>query len=184
MNIVYQQGHVTYPTGSGLKLIASICNDAGIWKETAEISRKWPQVQVQYNLWYERRPANLLSLPKEYFQQAFLLGNVQLVEVESDIQVINMIARHRSTIKHLQIPPDIWFMQCLEKVAKFAKARSASFHLQKTKGLLGPGVGWKLITQSIEKYLCDEGIPVTIYTHPDEPMVQQGASVPAPLTVA
>ena len=80
--IDYVVGDVTAPTGSGPRVIAHVCNDAGGWGKgfVVAISRRWPEPEAAFRSWYQERATN-----------DFALGAVQLVSVTSDCYVANMI---------------------------------------------------------------------------------------------
>lgn len=152
--IKYVTGDATRPIGEGNKLIIHISNDMGGWGAgfVLALSKKW-------------------SLPESVYraEKKYVLGNVQLVQVESDVYVINMIAQHGVKPTFITYPnavvaiPPIRYgalLECLKKVAVHAKTLNATIHAPKFGAGLSGG-DWGKIEQIIYEALSD--VDVTIY---------------------
>src|SRR5437588_621477 len=83
MAITYVRGDATNPLGAGHKIIVHCCNDRGGWGKgfVLALSRRWRQPEEEYRRWYNEG-------------EGFVLGAVQLVQVEPFIQVANLIGQH------------------------------------------------------------------------------------------
>lgn len=152
--IQFVRGDATVPLGSGAKIIAHICNDAGAWGKgfVLALSRRWPESAQSYKQWYRDREGN-----------DFGLGSVQFVQVGNDLWVANMVAQHG--IKRVQDVPPIRYEaleRCLEKVAVKAKELNASVHMP----CIGCGLAggeWDRIEPIILQKFCEQDVPVIVY---------------------
>lgn len=145
--INYVQGDATNPQADGPKIICHVCNDIGAWGRgfVLSLSRKWKSPELEYRK-----------------LKAYILGEVQFVQVEEDIWVANMIAQH--SIGMANGPPIRYpaLVQCLAKVAAKAKELGASAHMP----LIGCGLAggkWELVEPLIEEHLGGAGVKVTVY---------------------
>ena len=154
MPIKYVKGDATTPQGDGVKIIAHCSNNLGGWGRgfVLSVSKRWRQPEHEYRQWYKRIIGDRLPL-----------GEVQFVQVESDVYVANMIGQHGMYPKD-GIPPIRYdaIRQCLRRVCKFAKENNASIHSPRFGAGLAGG-SWDLIEQIINEELIDRGIEVTIY---------------------
>lgn len=82
--ITYLVGDATRPDRGGVKIIAHICNDIGLWGAgfTAALDKRWSEPRTSYKLWHTITTSG------------FFLGKTQVVQVESDTYVANMVAQH------------------------------------------------------------------------------------------
>lgn len=134
-------------------LIIHCCNDlpamgSGVAKALYE---KWPIVKSEYMKWGNSKVN-------------FALGNIQGLQVETDIAVINMIGQRH--IKPIDGIPPIRYgamRQCIQKVAKIAIKYSASVHIPYLMGSDLAGGEWKEIEKIIIEELCQKEIKVIIY---------------------
>lgn len=152
MKINFITGDATSPIGDGKKIICHICNDIGAWGAgfVLAISKKWKQPEKEY-----------LSMPKSERR----LGNVQLVQVETDIAVANMIAQHkvRSEKDHGYIPIRYDAVrECLTAVNKHAVENNATLHAPKFGTGLAGG-DWFEIEKIIHEVVT---VDVFIYLYP------------------
>ncbi len=152
--IHYLKGDATQPDHAGIKFIVHVCNDIGKWGKgfVLALSRRWDEPEMNYKSWY------ILGTIK--------LGRVQLVQVDSEIIVVNMIAQHgiRKQGNHSPIRYDA-LETCLEKIDLFIKDRypEATIHMPKIGAGLAGG-DWPVIEQIIQEKLMDQ--EVYVYTLP------------------
>ncbi len=93
MKLKYVIGDATEPKGSGTKIIAHICNDAGGFGSgfVVALSNRWPirngitSPEFCYREWHERG--------NRFNKRDFVLGQIHTLLVEDDIFVCNMIAQ-------------------------------------------------------------------------------------------
>jgi hypothetical protein len=143
-------GSAAQPQSDGCKIIAHVCNDAGVWEWLGfarTLVRSWPQARVAYKTWYRVLGSRLA------------LGTTQIVEVEdADVIIANMIARRGVKVLPVQPAPiDRKALErCLGTVANRAVYFEASVHLP----LLG---GWRKIAPVIGRTLVAAGVPVMVY---------------------
>ena len=116
--IQYLEGDATRPIGTGNKIIAHVCNDAGKWGKgfVLALSKRWREPRDAFLLVHSRR--------------ALMLGMVQLVPVERSIWVANMIAQH-DTVPQDGVPPIRYdaLLDCLKQLGFEAHQRNASIHI-------------------------------------------------------
>jgi O-acetyl-ADP-ribose deacetylase (regulator of RNase III) len=145
-------GDATVPIGSGNKLIVHVCNDVGAWGAgfVLAVSKKWPEPQHAYRIWFRGRVKN-----------NFGLGAVQFVQVANGLWVANMIAQ---TLCDKDGPPIEYdsLNQCLQQVAKEAKRLQASVHMPRIGCGLAGGT-WEEVGPIVQETLVDRGIEVTVY---------------------
>jgi len=151
MAIKYIIGNATEPQGNGNKFIVHICNNIGAWGAgfVLALSGKWPQPEEEYKS-----------------KHSLILGNVQLVQVSTDIYVVNMIAQEGIRSKDERYPnntiPPIRYNsleKCLDKVKTLALVSKASIHMPRIGTGLAGG-NWDIIKQIIENSLSDLDICV------------------------
>lgn len=86
--------------------ILNICNDYGEWNNgfSIALSRKWPQVQVEYNKWYQKN-----------FN--FLLGETQFIPIDNNTMVTNMLCIHgkRSPFNKTPFQKEM-YKECINKI--------------------------------------------------------------------
>jgi len=154
MSIEYIIGDATNPVGAGAKIIVHVCNDIGAWGRgfVVAISRRWPEPERRYRAWHRGEET-----------QPFALGEVQFVQVASDIWVANLIGqRDLRTISG--VPPVRYdaIRQGLKQVALEARRLGASVHMPRIGCGLAGG-DWKDVGKIVEEELADSGVPVTVY---------------------
>jgi len=151
-SINYIKGDATNPIGNDKKLIVHICNDIGAWGKgfVLAISKKWKKPEQQYREWFKS---------KEQFE----LGEVQFVNINSDLSIANMIGQHQIKRLRGQIPIRYEAVEkCLSKVADYSKGNNFSVHMPRIGCGLAGG-DWNIIEQIIQKELIDKNIKVTVY---------------------
>ena len=151
-SINYIKGDATTPIGNDKKLIVHICNDIGRWGKgfVLAISNKWKKPEQKYREWFKT-------------QQNFELGEVQFVELDSDLSIANMIGQHKIKKIDEQIPIRYEAVEkCLSKVAVFSRQNGYSVHMPRIGCGLAGG-DWNKIEQIINKELIERNIRVTVY---------------------
>lgn len=157
----YVQGDATLPRGGGHRMLIHCCNDVGAWGSgfVVAISKRWKKPEEQYRLW---RRAEVLDRVK------FQLGEIQIVDIQTDLSVVNMIAQRDimfgTAPDGTPLPPIRYdaLKACLNKVAKEAKDRQSSIHGPRFGAGLAGGE-WGIVERLINECLIDKGINVTIY---------------------
>lgn len=166
----YMTGDATQPHGAGHQLIIHICNLEGKWGAgfVLSLSKRWKQPEQQYRLWYRSQGTS---------QQKFQLGEIQTVEVQSEIAVVNMLAqRYVGVNNNGELPLSLEALdKCLIKVAKEAKERNSSIHAPRLGAGLAAGSKsgysvevWTKVEELLIKRLTTQGINVTIYDLPKQ----------------
>ncbi len=154
MTITYLKGDATSPQASGNKIIAHVCNDLGGWGKgfVLAISRRWPEPESAYRVWYRDRVSN-----------DFALGAVQFVQVEADVWVANMIGQH-GLRKGPEGPPIRYEAVAagLAEVARKAGELQASVHMPRIGCGLAGGK-WERIEPLILAELTGRGVEVYVY---------------------
>jgi DNA-binding CsgD family transcriptional regulator len=116
--LTYVIGDATDPHTDGPKIIAHVCNDAGMWGAgfVVALSRRWTKPEALYRFWYQHRG-----------EHPFDLGRIQLVTIEPGLWVANMIAQ-RGVGRADNVPP------------KPAWTRGQPPRSAKTRRCTGPGL--------------------------------------------
>ncbi len=156
----YRDGDATIPSGGGHRMIIHICNNKGLWGKgfVLALSKRWKKPEEQYRLWY--RAQILDKVP-------FELGQIQIVDINSDLAVVNMIAQDDivSQTKDGKIIPPIRYEalnSCLAKVAKEAKDRKSSIHGPRIGAGLAGG-DWTKIEGLLKTNFINQSVNVNIY---------------------
>lgn len=153
--IIYLKGDATAPQGSGVKIIAHICNDIGAWGKgfVLALSKRWKEPEESYRRWHRERAKN-----------DFSLGYIQLVEVEKYIYVANMIAQRGIKIGRSTGVPIRYdaVESCLEKLSEEALLLEASIHMPRIGCGLAGGK-WESVEPIILKTLSEKDIDVYVY---------------------
>lgn len=151
-SINYIRGDATNPIGNDKKLIVHICNDIGGWGKgfVLVVSKKWKKPEQKYREWFKS-------------QQNFEFGEVQFVELDSDLSIANMIGQHKIKKTDGQIPiRNKAVEKCLSKIAYFSEQNGYSVHMPRIGCGLAGG-DWNRIEQIIRKELIDRNIRVNVY---------------------
>ncbi|MEV4079051.1 Appr-1-p processing protein [Nonomuraea fuscirosea] len=153
--IEYVIGDATVPHGSGKRMIAHVCNDAGGWGAgfVLALSRRWPQPERAYRTWFRGRENN-----------DFALGAIQVVQVADDLSVVNMVAQHGIRARTRSDVPIRYnaLRACLATLHNEAARRGASIHMPRIGSGLAGG-DWGRISRLIQEWLVAPGIAVTVY---------------------
>lgn len=145
----------TEPAGTGMKIIVQVVNTlaalgAGFGKSLAT---KYPIIKKNILNWKQNK-------------EAFKLGNVSLIQVDSEIFVFQMIAQDgiKSSPSTTLLKYDA-LRNCLQKLANIALEMNATVHMP----LIGAGQArgnWALIEGIIEEEVVLKGVDVTVYLLP------------------
>jgi len=154
----YKTGDATIPFSAGHRIIIQVCNDVGAYGAgfSGAVAKRWPKVEEEYRRWCRS-------------QHKFVLGEIQVINVQSDTTIVNMIAQQG--IKKAKTKKDLMdyaaLEKCLNQIIPIAKDNGSSVH--------GPRIGaglcgsdWKKIEPVINDTLIKSGINVTIYDLPNE----------------
>ena len=146
MSLSFHIGDALYPIGTDNKIIAHICNTEGAWGGgfTASLNKRWQKPKIVYR--------------NSKFR---VLGTVQFIEVQKDIQVANMIAQ----VFHKRCGPPIRYFalkKTLDLVAIRARQYGASVHMPRIGTGLAGGK-WEEIEKIIQLTLINAGIHVYVY---------------------
>jgi O-acetyl-ADP-ribose deacetylase (regulator of RNase III) len=158
MKINYVFGDATNPIGDGNKIIVHVCNDIGAWGAgfVLALSKRWKDPELYYR-----------ALTK------YILGDIQLVDVEKDITVCNLIGQESTISRRTEgttLPP-VRYVAIEAGLKKLAKQigrhgiLTNSVHMPRIGSGLAGG-NWKIIETIIEETLINEGITVTVYDLP------------------
>lgn len=156
INHVY--GDATEPRGEGPKIVAHVVNDrARSWGGpfARALGNRYPTAQKEFSEW-----ARADSSGQE-------LGLVHWFSVAPELHIASMVAQkgYGSSVKPRIRYPSL--LQCLQEVGERAKELGATAHMPR----IGAGQGrghWPLIEELIDDALTRQGIPVHVYTLPDE----------------
>jgi len=151
--IKYTRGDATQPIGSGNKIIVHVCNDIGGWGKgfVMAISKRWKGPEQSYRAWFASK-------------DKFELGEVQFVQVASDIWVANLIGQRDIRVDNLGIPPIRYeaVSKGLEKLAQFAREKGASLHMPRIGCGLAGGT-WDKMEPIIRSTLSEKEVEVVVY---------------------
>lgn len=151
--IKYIRGDATSPVGTGNKIIVHVCNDIGAWGSgfVAALSKKWKAPEKNYREWFTN-------------SHNFDLGEVQFVQVTSNIWVANMIAQKGVRIDFSGNPPVRYsaIKKGLSQVSKYAKQINATVHMPRIGCGLGGG-SWNQVETLIKEEICDVDIQSFVY---------------------
>ena len=149
----YVKGDVCNPRGGGHRIVVQINNDIGAYGAgvSGAIAKRWPKVEQEYRKWYRS-------------QNNFKGGEIQIVDVQTDIAVANMIAQHGIKTAGEGLPPIRYdqLRDCMNKVGEQACETNSSIHGPRFGAGLAGG-DWNQIEQLIKELWLARGRNVTIY---------------------
>ena len=170
------KGDVTQPIGDGTKLIVHCCNDIGVMGAgvAKAIADKWPTVKNHYkSFWYNKIV---------YRDTPFVLGQIQIVQVEKGIYVCNLIGQRDirgEQIGDIFLAPiryealEEGFIRIKDKI-KNSKHDNISLHMP----MIGAGLArgnWNRIYYLIDDILGE--LPVTIYCFTEKDLLEAKKTV-------
>jgi O-acetyl-ADP-ribose deacetylase (regulator of RNase III) len=155
MNIQYIKGDATSVSKG---IIAHCCNDIGAWGAgfVLAISKKWPKVEKEYKKWHKE------GIDADF--QKFSLGNVQFVNVDTNLYVANIIGQYGTYNIDIN-PSPIRYSAIrggLKKVANFAAKTNLPVVMPKIGAGLARG-NWETIEKIIVEELVDKNIQTSVY---------------------
>lgn len=154
--ITYVRGDATVPLGSGVKVIAHVCNDIAGWGKgfVLALSRRWPEPERAYRAWHRDRAAG-----------DFALGAVQLVRVGRYQWVANMIGQRGTRTGSKGVPVRYEAIDtALDRLAGEVIELGASVHMPRIGCGLAGGK-WSRVEPLVTERLVKRGIDVTVYDH-------------------
>ena len=113
-------GDATQPKGSNLRYVLQIVNDEGKYGAgfSGALARRWPKVESEYRKWWRERFGKLQ------------LGDIQSIQILSDLVVINMVAQKGIVSAENPKPIDYKALQvCLAKAGNEISEFNASVHM-------------------------------------------------------
>ena len=149
----FVKGDATNPLGSSNRYILQIVNDEGKYGAgfSGALSRRWPKVETEYRKWWRERFGKLL------------LGDIQVIQILSDLVVINMVAQKGIVSEKNPKPIDYAALQkCLGKAGDEISQHTAGVHIPRI-GCQRAGGTWEEVEPLIEAELLKRGINVTVY---------------------
>lgn len=148
------KGDATSPQTENTAIIAHICNDIGAWGAgfVLAITKRWPQPEACYRGWHAGE-----------YEPPFELGEVQLVQVESDLWVANMIGQRGLLGDGNTIPLKYDAVgTALENLANMAVDLDAEVHMPRIGCGLAGG-SWSRIEPLIQRSLDKVDVRVFVY---------------------
>ena len=151
--IRFVKGDATLPQGSNNRYILQIVNNEGKYGAgfSGALSKRWPKAESEYRQWWREQYGKLK------------LGDIQVVQVLSDLVVINMVAQ--VGIVSAENPKPIKYealQACLAKAGIEISKFNASVHIPRIGCGLSQG-SWSEVEPIIEQELLKRGINVTVY---------------------
>ena len=149
--IKYVTGDATIPVGLGRKAIIHACNDAGSWTKgfVESVSKRWQEPEQQFRSWVRKKAD-------------FVLGKIQIVEVESNISVINMLCQHGVGFGRKL---DLFALEkCFFAIVEHYENSAEKFtvHMPRIcKGMTGSN--WPIVENLLNKIMIPAGITVIVY---------------------
>ncbi|MFB7939511.1 macro domain-containing protein [Streptomyces sp. NPDC056049] len=153
--IEYVCGDATAPRGSGVRIVAHVCNDLGGWGRgfVLAVSRRWPEPEAAYRRWYRERATS-----------GFGLGAAQFVQVAPDLWVANLVGqRGIRTGRSGAVPVRYEAIDAaLGLLADKAAELGASVHMPRIGCGLAGGT-WDRVEPLVRERLSARGTAVTVY---------------------
>lgn len=149
----FVKGDATLPLGSSNRYILQIVNDEGKYGAgfSGVLARRWPKVELEYRRWWRERYGKLV------------LGDIQVIQILSDLVVINMVAQKGIVGPKNPKPIDYSALQvCLSKAGEEISKYNAGIHMPRIGTRLSQG-NWEEIEPLIEQELLKRGINVIVY---------------------
>lgn len=155
--IKYTKGDATLPQGSNLRYILQVVNDEGKYGAgfSGALASRWPKVETEYRSWWRERYGKLV------------LGDIQVIQVLSDLVVINMVAQKGIVSKDNPKPIDYDALRtCLSKAGAEISEYNGAVHIPRIGCGLAGGT-WDKVEPIVEQELLKRGLNVTVYDPED-----------------
>lgn len=133
-------------------VIGHVCNNRGRWGAgfSGALSKRYKDPERKY------RDAGVQAL-----------GNIQIIDVETGLHVVNMIAQDgihcpgdRDHVERPIVYDSLY--RCLRQAAAFAKSKDADLHMPKIGADRAKG-DWSIIEGIIDSVCRDNGIKANVY---------------------
>jgi O-acetyl-ADP-ribose deacetylase (regulator of RNase III) len=146
-------GDATLPQGGNLRYILQIVNDEGKYGKgfAGSLATRWPKVEIEYRKWWRELYGKLK------------LGDIQVIQISSDLAVINMVAQ--KGIVGPDNPKPIQYdalQECLAKAGNEIKELNGSAHMPRIGCGLAQGQ-WSEVEPLVNQELLKRGVNVTVY---------------------
>jgi O-acetyl-ADP-ribose deacetylase (regulator of RNase III) len=154
----FVKGDATQPQSGKLKYILQIVNNEGAYGAgfSGAVKARWPKVELEYRQWWREKYGKLK------------LGDIQEIQVTSDLIVVNMVAqdgvvsyKNKKPIKYDALKT------CLAKIGKEMVNYNSSVHIPRIGCGLAGGE-WEEVEKLITEELLERGINVTVYDLEEE----------------
>jgi O-acetyl-ADP-ribose deacetylase (regulator of RNase III) len=154
----FASGDAAKPIAGGFMYILQVCNDEGKYGAgfSGALAKRWPTVESSYRQWWRNRFGKLD------------LGDIQVVQVQSDTCVINMIGQHgvgKDEKGNAPIRYDA-LEKALNKAGVEISTNKGSAHMPRIGCGLAGGE-WEKVEQLVTEQLLKRGINVTVYDLPE-----------------
>jgi O-acetyl-ADP-ribose deacetylase (regulator of RNase III) len=150
----FAKGNAANPIGGGFRYILQVCNDTGAYGAgfSGVLSRRWPMIESNYRQWWRSRNGELQ------------LGDIQVVQVQSDTAVINMIGQHGIGPDEDGNPPIRYdgLEKALSNAGVLISDEKGTAHMPRIGCGLAGG-SWDLVEPLVVEQLSKRGINVTVY---------------------
>lgn len=156
--IVLEYGDATKPRGGGVKIIAQVVNTSGGlgFGFGKSLSKNYPLVKEKMLEWKSNK-------------SEFVLGNTNLIQVNSTIYIFQMLAQKGLFSKGDKIPLKYSHLRsCLIELANIANNLNATIHMPQIGSGQAKG-DWNIILGMIHDELISKDIKVNIYILPGKP---------------
>lgn len=154
----FVKGDATLPQGSNLRYILQVVNDEGKYGAgfSGALAKRWPRVEKEYRDWWRARYGKLV------------LGDIQSIQVVSDLCIINMVAQKGIVGPNNPKPIDYKALQvCLSKAGDEVSKYNAAIHMPRIGCGLAGGE-WSEVEKLIDQELLKRTIDVTVYDLPGD----------------
>jgi O-acetyl-ADP-ribose deacetylase (regulator of RNase III) len=150
----FATGDASKPIAGGFMYIVQVCNDEGKYGAgfSGALAKRWPAVESNYRQWWRNKFGKLE------------LGDIQVIQVQSDTCVINMIGQHGVGEDEKGAAPIRYdaLEQALSKAGIEVSNNKGSIHMPRIGCGLAGGE-WEKVEPLITEQLLKRGINVTVY---------------------
>jgi len=156
--IKFVKGDASMPEGSSLRYVLQVVNNEGKYGAgfSGALSARWPKIESEYRSWWRSRYGKLQ------------LGDIQTLQILSDLVVINMVAQNGTVSPDNPKPIDYDALrECIAKAGKEISQFNASVHIPRIGCGLAGGK-WEEVEKIVTDELLKRGINVTVYDLPGD----------------